>query len=110
VDGDSARGLVDRLQRANLVGPVLVVADNDAIACGAIAWAADFAAAGWLHRVRFWEGAATPAAIAKIAAEAAQMRAAVIVAVGASDTVAAARAVAEAACLPSIAATEPPGD
>ncbi|MFM7244292.1 MAG: hypothetical protein ACKO40_08985 [Planctomycetaceae bacterium] len=69
------------LRAAGVAGPVLVVADNTAIARAAPAWADAFAAAGWLHRVL----AADPAGddeVAAIAAEAASCDATAIVAAG----------------------------
>lgn len=47
----SADGIVAALAERRLAGPVIVVADDAAIAGRAPAWAAAFAAAGMVHRV-----------------------------------------------------------
>lgn len=68
---ESDEDLLDaRLRAAGGAGPVLVLADNAAIAAAAPRWARRLEAAGRPHRVRFWEGPADTVAIAALAAEA----------------------------------------
>lgn len=83
-------------------GPVLVVADNDAIGSHAPDWARQVAAAGWRHRVRFWEGPADETAIARLAAEARAFGARAIVASGGTATRVVARHVAAAIGVPCV--------
>lgn len=89
-------GLITR----GLGGPVLVVADDDAIAAHAPAWAASFAAAGILHRV--------VVAGVDIVAAAAGLDARVIVAAGTAPARAAAKAAAVALGLPIVVAEATP--
>ncbi len=51
VIGATAAGIAAVLEAQGLAGPVLVVADDAAIAAHAPDWAASFAAAGMVHRV-----------------------------------------------------------
>jgi hypothetical protein len=101
-DALSSHPLLAQVCAAGGDGPVLIVADNDAIGRRAPAWARLLAAAGWLHRVRFWEGRADDAVIARLAAEARAFGARVVVAAGAPATRAAARDVAAATGLPCV--------
>ena len=100
---ESAADLLDsRLRGAGGTGPVLVLADNAAIAAAAPHWARCLRAAGRPHRVRFWEGEADTAAIAALAAEARGFGATVILAAGAADTLTAARDLAAAIGTPCV--------
>lgn len=83
-------------------GPVFVVADNDAIGSRAPGWARDLAAAGWQHRVRFWEGPADEPAITRLAAEARAFGARAILASGGPATRGVARDVAAALRVPCV--------
>lgn len=97
-----ATALADALRAAGLRPPVLVVADNTAIAHQAPDWARSFAALGWQHRVRFSEGPADDIEADAIAAEAAHLGARTLVAVGGAATQMATRAAAartETPCL-----------
>lgn len=67
-------------------GPVLVLADNRAIAVAAPSWAAAFAAAGKIHRVRL-VGRASEREVAAVVAEAEQLGAAAILAAGSGPPV-----------------------
>lgn len=98
--------LVERLRAAGMRGPVLVVADANAISRRAPAWAAAFAAAGWTHRVF----APDPAEFGAIVAEAESLRAAAMVAAGDAVMVAAVEAVAAACGLPCVALPFAEGD
>ena len=62
-------------------GPVLIVADNEAIARLAPRWAARFAAVGRMYRVRLLSHG-SPAELAAVAAEARSLPAAGILAAG----------------------------
>jgi len=93
-------GIAAALAARGLGGPVLVVADDDAIAEHAPAWAASFAAAGLVHRVVV-AGVDIPAAAADFAAR-------VIVAAGAADARAAAEAAAAGLGLPIVVAVTTP--
>lgn len=100
---ESDEDLLDaRLRAAGGAGPVLVLADNAAIAAAAPRWARRLEAAGRPHRVRFWEGPADTVAIAALAAEARGFGATVLLAAGATDTLAAARAVAATVDAPCV--------
>jgi|GEM_PF-4645100 hypothetical protein len=77
-------------------GPILMVADNEAIARGALAWAAACTHEGRLHRVRL----AGPSAPAAIAAEATHLGAAAILWAGAPEVRALAAAAAREAGIP----------
>ncbi|HBB74401.1 MAG TPA: hypothetical protein DC048_08120 [Planctomycetaceae bacterium] len=100
---DSDGDLLDaRLRAAGGAGPVLVLADNAAIAAAAPHWAQRLRAAGRPHRVRFWEGEADTTAIAALAAEARGFGATVILAAGAADTLAVARDLAAAIGTPCV--------
>lgn len=94
------RGLAAILVARGPAGPVLVVADDDAIAAHAPAWAASFAAAGILHRVVVTG--------VDITAAATGLDARVIVAVGAAPARAAAKAAAAALGLPIVVAEATP--
>jgi glycerol dehydrogenase-like iron-containing ADH family enzyme len=94
--------LVAAVRAAGGGGPVFVVADNDAIGARAPDWARLLAAAGWLHRVRFWEGHATERAITGLAAEARAFGARAVVASGAPATCGVAREVATAIGAPCV--------
>jgi len=86
-------------------GPVLVVADNDAIGQSGPAWANVFADVGRPHRVRLCDaGLADPQEVAVVLEEAASLRAVVIVGAGDSGVVEIARRVAAEARLPFVAA------
>lgn len=74
--------------------PVLVVADNTAIARHAPDWARSFAALGWEHRVRLSDGPADDVEADAIAAEAAHLAARTLVAAGGAATQSATRAAA----------------
>jgi hypothetical protein len=67
--------------RGGHAGPVLVVADNEAIARLAPRWAARFAASGRVHRVRLLS-LGSPSEIAAVVAEARSLPATVILAAG----------------------------
>lgn len=92
---DSTDGIAAALSARGLAGPVLVVADDDAIAARAPAWADAFAAAGITHRVVVTGVDATAAA--------AGLDARVVVAAGSAEANAAAEAVARALGIPAIA-------
>lgn len=77
-------------------GPVLIVADNEAIARGALVWAAACTQEGRLHRVRL-AGPSTPAAVAL---EAAHLGATAILWAGAVEVRELAAAAAREAGLP----------
>ena len=85
---------------AALRGPVLVLADNDGIARGAVDWARVFAAAGLVHRVLLINGGEPdiPAAVA----EAESLGAQTLLAVGPNQPLAVARAAAERLGLPLV--------
>lgn len=93
-----AAGIAVALGAHGLAGPVLVVADDAAIAAWAPAWAASFAAAGVTHRV--------VVAGVDAAAAAAGLGARVVMAAGAAATGPAARAAA-ALDLPLVEAALP---
>jgi len=87
------------------IGPVLVVADNDAIGrCGPI-WAHEFAAVGRPHRVRLCDpDLADPRAVVVVLEEAVSLRAVVIVGAGDGGVVEVARRGAAEGRLPFVAA------
>ena len=85
-------------------GPVLVIADNRAIARRAPAWAADFVAFGRVHRVRLVDRAASD--LDALVAEAVSLRATAILAAGGAATRAAALAVAARLGLPLAVETD----
>lgn len=97
-----AAALVQALAEAGHRGPILLIADNAAIARSAPAWAGAFAARGWLHRVRLSDVASADAAdiadeARSLASEARSLSSGVIVVVGGEATrTAALRAAAEA--------------
>jgi len=93
---------VPLLRAAGLAGPVLVVADGEAISRLAPAWAEAFAAAGWLHRV-LAAGTAATGEVAAIAAEAESLRAAALVAAGDAAVRATVEQAAAACRLPCVA-------
>ena len=78
---------------AGVAGPVLVLADNPAIAAAAPRWAAAFAQTGTVHRVRL-VGRATAPEIAAVLAEAENLGAATILAAGSGSSVEIGQAVA----------------
>ena len=80
-------------------GPILVVADNAAIAGSAVDWSRRFAAAGRLHRVRL-AGRGDAREVAEVAAEAVSLGAVAILAAGDWPAVGLATRVAEALNLP----------
>lgn len=80
-------------------GPILVVADNAAIARSAPDWSRRFAAAGRLHRVRL-AGRGDACDVAEVAAEAASLGAVAILAAGDRPAVGLATRVAKALNLP----------
>ncbi|MGB8853007.1 MAG: hypothetical protein WCC69_05515 [Pirellulales bacterium] len=86
-----AAAVAETLQAAGHQPPVLIVADNTAIADHAPDWARSFAALGWQHRVRLSDGPADEIEAEAIAAEARHLGARVIVAAGGTATRAAAR-------------------
>lgn len=94
------KSLVNLLEASGVGGAVLVVADNEAIASGGPAWAADLA--GRVHRVRLTT-AAGPAAVAGVVAEALSLGAAVIVAAGGEAPRLVAREAARQLGLPGLA-------
>jgi hypothetical protein len=94
--------LAAALQAAGHQPPVLIVADNAAIARHAPDWARSFAALDWQHRVRLSDGPADAIEAEAIAAEAARLAARTLVAAGGAATQSAARAAAartETPCL-----------
>lgn len=95
-----APALAAALLAAGHSEPVLVIADNAAIASHAPAWARSFAAVGWRHRVRLSDGPADDVEADAIACEARQFNAHTIVAVGGQATREAARAAAVRAGMP----------
>lgn len=84
-----------------MTGPVLVVADNDAIARLAPHWAEQFAAAGRLHRVRL-AGSTSDRELERLAAEARSLAAVAIAAAGGDAARSLAAAVATRLGLPLI--------
>jgi len=100
--GTPSPDLADRLRSAGIAARVFVLADSDAIAGRAPAWAGCLAEAGLVHRVRFWEGPADEEAIVALAAEATRFEARGVVAAGGPATRTVAGAVAAAASLPCI--------
>jgi glycerol dehydrogenase-like iron-containing ADH family enzyme len=91
------------LVAAGLEGPVLVVADDDSIGRLAPAWAASFAAVGWVHRVVAGRDA-DPAEVESLAAEARSLKAATVIGTGGASVRAAARAAAAAVGRPVVEA------
>ena len=89
-----AAALADAVRTAGCQPPVLVVADNDAIARHAPDWARSFATLGWQHRVRLSDGPADDIEANAVAAEARHLGARTLVAAGCNATQAAARAAA----------------
>jgi hypothetical protein len=81
-------------------GPILVVADNPAIARGGLAWARACAQEGRLHRVRL----AGPSTVATIVAEAADLGATGILWAGAPEVRELAAAAASEAGIPLLGA------
>ncbi len=81
---------------------MLVLADNQAIATAAVRWAADFAAAGVVHRVRLVERA-DEQELAAVIQEAGQLGAAVIAVAGDGPPETVARTVSERLGLPFLA-------
>lgn len=88
---------------AGVSGPVLVLADNQAISAAAPNWAAAFAAAGTTHRVRLVERA-SEREVAAVLAEAEHLGAATILAVGSKSPLAVGQAVAGRLGLPLLTA------
>ena len=88
-------------------GPILVVADNAAIARSAVDWNRRFAAAGRLHRVRL-AGRGDAGDVAAVAAEAVSLGAVAILAAGDRTAVGLAAQVAESLNLPLIEAANVP--
>jgi len=84
-----------------VIGPVLVVADNDAIARRAPRWAEAFAAEGRLHRVRL-VGSGSDREIAAVEAEARSLAAGGILAAGREPARTVATAVAARLGLPLV--------
>jgi glycerol dehydrogenase-like iron-containing ADH family enzyme len=80
-------------------GPVLLLADNRAIAAGATRWAEAFAAAGLMHRVRLVDRESD---LAAVLAEASCLGAATILAVGIGCPLSVGRAAAEQLGLPLV--------
>jgi len=112
---DEAASLVAELCAAGHRGPILIVADNTAIARGGPAWAGALAARGWLHRVRVSTGidgddSALAAEAEALALEAHTLQATVIIGVGDRATCAAARAAAAWAGLPAVVRPTMPAD
>lgn len=101
-----AGGVAEGLQAAGHQPPVLVVADNTAIARHAPDWARSFAALGWQHRVRLSDGPADEFEADAIAAEARHLGARAIVAAGGTATQAAARAAAARTGTPCLVLTD----
>ena len=97
-----ATTLAEALHAAGCQGPVLIVADNPAIARHAVAWAGSLAAVGWQHRVRLSDGPADDVEADAIAAEGRRFAARAIVAAGGAATQAAARAAAARAGIPCL--------
>lgn len=89
-----AAALADTVRAAGYQPPVLVVADNTAIARHAPDWARSFAALDWQHRVRLSDGPADDVEADAIAAEAAHLGARTLVAAGGPATQSATRAAA----------------
>ncbi len=88
---------------AGVLGPVLVLADNRAIAAAAPRWAAAFAAAGHLHRVRLVDRA-SEREVEAVLAEAQNLAAATILAAGSGSPLAVGQAVASRLGLPLLPA------
>ncbi|MFM8414827.1 MAG: hypothetical protein ACKOCX_08885 [Planctomycetota bacterium] len=84
-----------------MTGPILVVADNEAIARLAPRWAEQFAAAGRLHRVRL-AGAPSDREIERLASEARSLAAVAIAAAGGDAARSLAQAVASRLGLPLV--------
>jgi glycerol dehydrogenase len=105
----AAQRLAADMQALGLRDPVLVLADDAAIAGLAPAWAESFATLGWLHRVMACGENADSRMIAAIVAEAAALAARTIVGAGDGRVLDAAREAATAARLPFVACpNEPP--
>jgi glycerol dehydrogenase-like iron-containing ADH family enzyme len=84
--------LAAALHAAGHQPPVLIVADNAAIARHAPDWARSFAALGWEYRVRLSDGPADDIEAEAIAAEARHLGAHTLIAAGGETTQAATRA------------------
>lgn len=84
-----------------MTGPILVLADNDAIARLAPRWAADFGAAGRIHRVRL-AGLGDDGELDRLAAEAQSLAAVAIAAAGGQPVWSLAAAVARRLDLPLV--------
>lgn len=97
-----AAALAQALQAAGHGAPVLIVADNAAIAAHAPAWAGSFAALGWRHRVRLSDGPADEREADTIADECRSLGARTLVAAGGTATRAAARAAAARTATPCL--------
>ena len=95
-----AAALAAALHAAGHRPPVLIVADNTAIARHAPDWARSFAALEWQHRVRLSDGPADDIEADALAAEARHLGARAVVAVGGAATRTAARAAAARAGTP----------
>lgn len=95
--GDGSAGLP-----CDLVGPVLVLADAEAIGRLAPGWAVAFAAAGLRYRVRLVRGDAPPCEIDAVVAEVRRQAARSCAVAGDAAAVATARAVAARAAVPCI--------
>lgn len=99
----TAQRLAADLQALGLRDPVLVLADDAAIAGLAPAWAESFASVGWLHRVMACGDHADDREIEAIVAEAAALAARTLVGAGDGRVLDAAREAAMAARLPFVA-------
>lgn len=86
-----------------MTGPILVVADNDAIARLAPRWAAQFAAAGRIHRVRL-AGSGGEREVERLLAEARSLAAVAIATAGGEAVRSLAAAVATRLGLPLVEA------
>jgi glycerol dehydrogenase-like iron-containing ADH family enzyme len=84
--------------------PLLIVADNSAIASLAVAWNEKLSSSGWVYRVRLGEVAASLRSreTLAIASEARSLGATAIVAIGSEDLLAIAAEAAEKASRPLI--------
>jgi len=108
--GSLGSDLVTRLRADGRVGPVLIVADADAISGSAPAWAAAFHAAGWVHRVLAAARRADDDEVTGIAAEAESLGAATVVGVGGAAVVAAVEVAAARRGLPCLCLPVAPDD
>jgi glycerol dehydrogenase-like iron-containing ADH family enzyme len=94
--------LAAAMQASGLADPVLIVADDPAVARLAPVWQAAFAEARWTHRVLVFGGTVSRREVDAITAEAGSLGAAVIVGAGTTTVLDAALAAAAAVGLPAV--------